>query len=316
MDTDNPFEYDSENDGFYETSLIERYDLQQVAKWAEHMLPFLLLLLAVFLREHFQGVFIMIFTSVVMFKSNGIVKKQTALKEDRRASVLAGFSSASMLYVLCIYWLYRNDDLAYPLVMFPLKETPSFWHAIFTILVNDALVRQAAMALKCMLLISFKNCRRYNFLWQGKMLTLVEHTLLLYRALLPISVWNTFFMNKDYGALFSSVMVGLYLTFKLSYALEKVRCFFYALKSLSESESLDGIYSTTNQVNDAGDICAICHDRMYAPTQLLCKHMFCEDCVCQWFERRTTCPLCRAVVSTPHLKTFSSGSTSLFYQFC
>ncbi|OIV96887.1 hypothetical protein TanjilG_00469 [Lupinus angustifolius] len=257
MDIDNPFEYDTgENGGFYETSLLEMYDLEQVAKWTERILPFLLLLLAVFLREHFQGVFVMMFTSFVLFKSNDIVKKQTALKEDRRALVLAGFSSASMLYVICIYWLYRNDDLAYPLIMFPLKETPSLWHALFTILVNDTLVRQAAMALKCMLLISFKNCRRNNFLWQGKMLTLVEHTLLLYRSLLPISVWNTFFMNKDYGTLFSLVMIGLYLTFKLSYALEKV--------------------------NDAGDLCAICHERMYAPTQLLCKHIFCEDCVCQW----------------------------------
>lgn len=54
------------------------------------------------------------------------------------------------------------------------------------------------------------------------MLTLVEYALLLYRALLPTPVWYRFFLNKDYGSLFSSVIAGLYLTFKLTSVVEKV----------------------------------------------------------------------------------------------
>lgn len=56
------------------------------------------------------------------------------------------------------------------------------------------------------------------------MLTLVEYLLLLYRALLPAPVWYRFFLNKEYGSLFSSLMTGLYLTFKLTSVVEKV-CF-------------------------------------------------------------------------------------------
>ena len=60
------------------------------------------------------------------------------------------------------------------------------------------------------------------------MLTLVEYTLLLYRALLPTPVWYRFFLNRAYGSLFSSLTTGLYLTFKLTSVVEKV--FFHSLK--------------------------------------------------------------------------------------
>lgn len=54
------------------------------------------------------------------------------------------------------------------------------------------------------------------------MLTLVEYALLLYRAFLPAPVWYRFFLNKEYGSLFSSLITGLYLTFKLTSIVEKV----------------------------------------------------------------------------------------------
>ena len=54
------------------------------------------------------------------------------------------------------------------------------------------------------------------------MLTVVEYSLLLYRALLPAPVWYRFFLNKEYGSLFSSLTTGLYLTFKVASMVEKV----------------------------------------------------------------------------------------------
>ncbi|XP_054791098.1 uncharacterized protein LOC129296536 [Prosopis cineraria] len=297
-----------------DSSSYQRYDIQQAAKWIEQILPFSLLLLVVFIRQHLQGFFITIWISAVMFKSNEIVKRQTALKGDRKVSILFGISFAFMLHVMCIYWLYRSDDLLYPLIMIPPKSAPPFWHAIFIILVNDTLVRQVAMAFKCLLLIFYKNGRGHNFRQQGQMLTLVEYSLLLYRALLPTSVWYRFFLNKDYGSLFSSLTTGLYLTFKLTSVIEKVQCFFSALKALSRKEVHYGIYATMEQVNAAGDLCAICQEKMHAPVLLRCKHIFCEECVSEWFERERTCPLCRALVKPADLRTFGDGSTSLIFQ--
>ncbi|KAK9124804.1 hypothetical protein Sjap_014406 [Stephania japonica] len=295
-------------------SSYQRYDIQQVARWIEQVLPFSLLLLVVFIRQHLQGFFVTIWIAAVMFKSNDILRKQTALKGERKMSVLIGISIVFMLHVVGVYWWYRNDDILYPLVMLPPKTIPPFWHAIFIIMVNDTMVRQAAMIFKCILLMYYRNSRGRNYRKQGQMLTLVEYLLLLYRALLPTPVWYRFFLNKEYGSLFSSLTTGLYLTFKLTSVVEKVQSFFAALKALSRKEVHYGSYATSEQVNAAGDLCAICQEKMHAPILLRCKHIFCEDCVSEWFERERTCPLCRALVKPADLRSFGDGSTSLFFQ--
>lgn len=295
-------------------SSYQRYDIQQLAKWVEQILPFSLLLLVVFIRQHLQGFFVTIWIAAVMFKSNDILRKQTALKGERKLLVLVGITILFTLHVFGVYWWYRNDDLLNPLVLLPPKEIPPFWHAIFLILVNDTMVRQTAMVIKCILLIYYKNSRGRIYRKQGQMLTLVEYFLLLYRALLPTPVWYRFFLNKEYGSLFSSLTTGLYLTFKLTSVVEKVRSFFAALKALSCKEIHYGSNATAEQVVAAGDLCAICQEKMHAPILLSCKHIFCEDCVSEWFDRERTCPLCRALVKPVGLRSFGDGSTSLFFQ--
>ncbi|KAK3135901.1 hypothetical protein QOZ80_5BG0424970 [Eleusine coracana subsp. coracana] len=292
----------------------QRYDVHHVARWIEQILPFSLLLLVVFIRQHLQGFFVTIWIAAVMFKSNDILRKQTALKGERKISVLVGITVIFMIHVFGVYWWYRNDDLLRPLFMLPPKDIPPFWHAIFIIMVNDTMVRQAAMAIKCMLLMYYKNCRGRNYRRQGQMLTLVEYLLLLYRALLPTPVWYRFFLNKEYGSLFSSLTTGLYLTFKLTSVVEKVQSFLAAVKALSRKDVHYGSYATAEQVIAAGDMCAICQEKMHVPVLLRCKHIFCEDCVSEWFERERTCPLCRALVKPADIRSFGDGSTSLFFQ--
>ncbi|KAK4348681.1 hypothetical protein RND71_031436 [Anisodus tanguticus] len=295
-------------------SSYQRYDIHQVARWIEQFLPFTLLLLVVFIRQHLQGFFVVIWITAFMFRSNDILRKQTALKGERKITVLLGYFLVFMLHITGIYWWNRKDDLLYPLLMVPPKVIPPFWHAIFIILVNDTMVRQAAMALKLVLLMYYKNGRGHNFRRQGQLLTLVEYMLLLYRAVVPTPVWYRFFLNKDYGSLFSSLITGLYLTFKLTSVVEKVRSFFTALKALSIKDIHYGSHATPEQVNAAGDLCAICQEKMNTPILLRCKHIFCEDCVSEWFERERTCPLCRALVRPGDLTSFGDGSTSLLFQ--
>ncbi|KAG9160881.1 hypothetical protein Leryth_008708 [Lithospermum erythrorhizon] len=296
------------------TTSYQRYDIQRVARWIEQILPFSLLLLVVFIRQHLQGFFVTIWVTAFLFKSNDIVRKQTALKGERRIAVLIAYFVLFVLHVVSIYWWFCYEDLYYPLFMVPPKTIPPFWHAIFIILVNDSMARQAAMAIKLILLMYYKNGRGHNFRRQGQLLTLVEYTLLLYRALLPAPVWYRFFLNKEYGSLFSSLTTGLYLTFKLTSIVEKVQSFFAALKALSKKDVNYGTYATSEQVNAGGDLCAICQEKMHDPILLRCKHIFCEDCVSEWFERERTCPLCRALVRPADLKSYGDGSTSLFLQ--
>ncbi|KAI3735065.1 hypothetical protein L6452_14552 [Arctium lappa] len=297
-----------------DSSYQQRYDMQQVSRWIEQILPFSLLLLIVFIRQHLQGFFVTIYVTTFMYKSNDILRKQTALKGERRLSILAGYFIVFVLHVIGVYWWYQNGDLCYPLFMVPPTTIPPFWHAIFTIIVNDTMVQQAAMAFKLVLLMYYRNGKGHNFRRQGQMLTLVEYGLLLYRAFLPAPVWYRFFLNKEYGSLFSSLTTGLYLTFKLTSIVEKVGSFWTALKALSRKDVHYGSYATPEQVIEAGDLCAICQEKMQAAVLLRCKHIFCEDCVSEWFERERTCPLCRALVKPADLRSFGDGSTSLFFQ--
>ncbi|KAG0488734.1 hypothetical protein HPP92_007545 [Vanilla planifolia] len=117
-------------------STYQRYDIQQAARWIEQILPFSLLLLVVFIRQHLQGFFVTIWLAAVMFKSNDILRKQTALKGERKISILVGIALIFILHVIGVYWWYRNDDLLYPLLMLPPKRNTTFWHAIFIIMVN------------------------------------------------------------------------------------------------------------------------------------------------------------------------------------
>ncbi|PKA58606.1 hypothetical protein AXF42_Ash008893 [Apostasia shenzhenica] len=263
-------------------SSYRRFDIQQLARWVEQILPFSLLLLVVFIRQHLQGFFVSIWIAAVMFKSNDILRKQSALKGERKMLVLFGAAIVFIIHIFVIYWWYRHDDLLNPLVLLPPKNIPPFWHAIFVILVNDTMVRQAAMVIKCILLMYYKRNRGRSCRKQGQMLTLVEYFLLLYRALLPAPVWYRFFLNKEYGSLFSSLTTGLYLTFKLTSIVEKVQSFVAALKALSCKEVHYGSYATAEQVIAAGDLCAICQEKMQIPILLQCKHIFCEDCVSEW----------------------------------
>ncbi|XP_021277747.1 RING finger and transmembrane domain-containing protein 2-like [Herrania umbratica] len=296
-----------------DSSTYQRDDVHCLSRWIEHILPFSLLLLLVFIRQHLQGFFATIWIAAVILKSDDILQKRAALKEERDLYSF-GITISFMLHVISVYWWYRNDDLLYLLVLLPPKKIPAFWRSIFIIMVNDVMVQQAAMAFKCVLLICNKNSKGHNYSKQGQILTLVEYLMLLYRSLLPTPVWYRFFLNKEYSRFFSSFTMGLYLTFKLTSTIEKVSLSFAALRALSHKEVHYGSRATSEQVKAAGDLCTICQEKMHAPILLRCKHIFCEDCVSEWFERERTCPLCRTLIKPASIRSYADGSTNLVFQ--
>lgn len=85
-----------------------------------------------------------------------------------------------------------------------------------------------------------------------------------------------------------------------------------------------GVYVSHDDLVEAGSPdCSICYEAMHQPVKLSCSHMFCEECVMEWFDRERSCPLCRASMATSprggshddEVKPqFLDGSTSLFPQ--
>eukprot|EP00850_Spirogloea_muscicola_P017080 SM000143S00745 [mRNA] locus=s143:350160:352530:+ [translate_table: standard] len=300
-----------------EASPAQRYDLQQAARWLEQALPFALLLLMVFIWENVQGLLIVGLLTVVLVKLDGTIRRQAAFKNEMRCFILVMVSSGLALQVVFMYWWFASEkSLTFwrPLLLLPVRHIPSFWQALFIIVVNDTEVRFVSMALKCLLLISSKRKRGKALRRQAQWLSLVEYAALLYRALLPAPVWYRFFLNEANGHLFSSLTTGLYLTFKLTATFERVLAFVSSLRAVSCRETQYGSYASTEEVSAAGDMCTICQEKMHRPISLGCHHVFCEDCVLEWFERERTCPLCRAVVRTAGLRSFGDGSTSLLAQ--
>ncbi|KAL3001117.1 hypothetical protein AAZX31_09G249500 [Glycine max] len=65
-----------------------------------------------------------------------------------------------------------------------------------------------------------------------------------------------------------------------------------------------GACATSEQVNAAGDLCAICQEKMHTPILLCCKHIFCEDCVSE----------CQEVFSALKLYFFKVATTIYIHQ--
>lgn len=304
----------SSSSGPPDSSTSPRYDLQQAAQWTEQLLPFVLLLLMVFVREHFQGFVVFIWIQALLGRANDIIKRQAALKSERRGSVLIATVAVLAAHVAAIYWWYQPYSLWRPLAMIPVAKVPTFWQAMFFILVNDTAVRFVAMVVKCGILLAGRKYKGHALRRRALMLTLVEYTAVLYRALVPTPVWYRFFLNESYGHLFSSLVTGLYLTFKLTATFDKAVKFVQSLRAVGRMEPQYGTPASAEEVLAVGDMCAICQEKMQAPISLRCQHVFCEDCVAEWFERERTCPLCRAVVRAVGLRSFGDCSTTLLPQ--
>ncbi|RLN38181.1 hypothetical protein BBJ28_00019411 [Nothophytophthora sp. Chile5] len=83
-----------------------------------------------------------------------------------------------------------------------------------------------------------------------------------------------------------------------------------------------GAYVSHDELMEAGSPdCSICYEAMRQPVKLPCSHMFCEECVTEWFDRERSCPLCRASVGPSSLTAddgikpqYLDGRTSLVPQ--
>ncbi|XP_013890213.1 E3 ubiquitin-protein ligase RNFT2 isoform X3 [Austrofundulus limnaeus] len=85
-----------------------------------------------------------------------------------------------------------------------------------------------------------------------------------------------------------------------------------ALVILCSSQSYE-VRASSQQCSEAGDVCAICQTDFKDPIALICQHVFCEDCLCLWFDRERTCPLCRATIIET-LRCWKDGTTSAHFQ--
>ena len=145
-------------------------------------------------------------------------------------------------------------------------------------------------------------------------LSLLEHASLLHRTVLPIPVWFAFFRDEtELGKGAACLAAGAYLAVKLRTVLERVNGVRTVARLCWNAEGAAyGVPASPEDVAESGDCCAICQERYDRPVRLGCRHVFCEECVGEWFERERTCPLCRAAVASAGARSYGDGGTVMY----
>jgi len=286
-----------------------RLELQTFIRWIESTIPFLLLLLILFIYQHKTGIFLFIWHSAVANNLNQSLIKQISLRSERKIFTLLGIMLIIVAHISFTYLYFSFLQMWRSLIFLPpLNKDISFWDSIFYIVINDIVIYFATIFVKALVILLFGGLLT-NKKRKAQLFTLIESGSQLYRTSLPITIWFAYYTQGEFSQFFSSIIAGLYLIFKSSALISKSKQFIAILKAFMLKEVQYGAYATPEQVATSGDTCSICQEKMKNPLMLHCKHIFCEECVSEWFEREKTCPLCRAVIRSAGNRTHSDGST-------
>jgi hypothetical protein len=279
-------------------------------KWLEQAFPFIFLLILVWIYEHRNGLLVFIWMTGIFVHSNQAVKKQVALKDKRSLWVLSGIAAELIMHILFIYFFFRGEELWRYLISLPPRRPLNIWLTFWVIVMNDFMVRFSTIVVKCFVIMAAGRTPPHKR--NAQLYSVIEAASNTYRTMLPVSIWFKYMFDPN--EVFSNLITLMYLLMKFNSMYEKVVQFFATFRAYLLREVQYGKYATNEQVMEIGDMCTICQEKMSSPIVLHCNHIFCEDCVSEWFERERTCPLCRANVPTAGTRSHSDGTTSLLVQ--
>ncbi|XP_044541377.1 RING finger and transmembrane domain-containing protein 2 [Gracilinanus agilis] len=248
-------------------------ELKAVICWLQKGLPFILILLAKLCFQHKLGIAVCIGMASTFAYANSTLREQVSLKEKR--SVLVIFWILAFLVGNTLYVLYTfSSQQLY-------NSCCCFHQLVFT---------------------------------PGKFYLVIEELSQLFRSLVPIQLWYKYIMGDDPSNSYflGGILIILYSlckSFDICGRLGGVR---KALKLFCTPQNY-GVRATSQQCAEAGEICAICQAEFREPLVLMCQHVFCEECLCLWFDRERTCPLCRSV-AVETLRCWKDGTTSAHFQ--
>ncbi|KAJ1092272.1 hypothetical protein NDU88_005383 [Pleurodeles waltl] len=288
-------------------------ELRAVISWLQKGLPFILILLAKLCFQHKLGLAVCIGMVSTFAYANSALKHQVSLKEKR--SILVVFWISVFLSGNTFYLLYTfSSQRLYNSLMFlrPTLEGLDFFDLIWMVGIADFVVKYATVILKCLILALPRIVLEVKS--KGKFYLIVEELSQLFRTLVPIQLWYKYILgdNPSSGYFLGGVLIILYSLCKSFDVCGRIGGVRKALQALGSPQKY-GVRATSQQCSEAGDICAICQADFKEPCALMCQHVFCEECLCLWFDKEKTCPLCRAVV-VDSVRLWKDGTTSAHFQ--
>ncbi|KAM4616095.1 E3 ubiquitin-protein ligase RNFT2 isoform 1-T1 [Polymixia lowei] len=265
-------------------------ELKAVVTWLQRGFPFILILLAKVCFQHKLGIAVCVGMASTFAFANSTFKHQVSLR---------GLFLFLSILVLLIFAK-------------PNMNSFDFFDLIWAVGITDFVLKYFTIGLKCFVLFLPKILLAFKS--RGKFYLLIEELSQLFRALVPIQLWYKYIMGEDPSSSYflGAMLIIIYSLCKSFDICGRLSAIRKAVVILCSSQSY-GVRASSQQCSEAGDVCAICQADFRDPVALLCQHVFCEECLCLWFDRERTCPLCRsAVIET--LRCWKDGTTSAHFQ--
>ncbi|XP_065804241.1 RING finger and transmembrane domain-containing protein 2 isoform X1 [Labrus bergylta] len=301
-------------------------ELKAVVTWLQRGFPFILILLAKVCFQHKLGIAVCVGMASTFAYANSTFRHQVSLREERSVFValwILMFLTGNIVY---IYFTFSQEELHNSLMFAkPNLNSFDFFDLIWAVGITDFVLKYFTIGLKCLvlflpkILLAFKSrtfieCVSGYKDCSGKFYLLIEELSQLFRALVPIQLWYKYIMGEDPSNSYflGATLIIIYSLCKSFDICGRVSAIRKALVMLCSSQSY-GVRAGSQQCSEAGDVCAICQADFREPIALLCQHVFCEECLCLWFDRERTCPLCRSTV-VETLRCWKDGTTSAHFQ--
>ena len=171
------------------------------------------------------GLFTFAYLTSGLHFANVRMREQVALKEQRSRFVLVLVLGVLLSTLAATLLLFRDEQLWLRLVFLapsaPAPQHPrSVLAVVWCIVVTDVVARYASMAIKVALTLCLCATphRRLRQLYR-----LSEMSFGVYRSALPMPQWYLWLLADGSSHLFSSLVTGLYLTFKLAAVVDQLR---------------------------------------------------------------------------------------------
>jgi len=308
---------DQEQETGWSAILSTNPELRAVVSACEKYIPFLLIILVKSVFEHGKGIIVCVGLVLTFLHANSVLRQQVARQARRNLGALLAISVNMVACCAFIYYVFLDDQLVLSAFFIPPSSVTTFYDLVWIVGVNDFVLKFLAVLAKVAITLLPASILPYQK--RGKHYLFLEVTSQLHRQLVPLQPWLMYLLaasDEQGPASIPNKVLGVFLT--AAYMVVKGRIFMRALKlwraafyKLLQSTRY-GKTPSADQMKASGGFCPICQDAYQEPTMLHCQHIFCEECVATWFDRDTTCPMCRAKVSED--PSWRDGATSQFIQ--
>lgn len=311
---------------------------------AERGTPMAALFLMIFAYKYFYALACVGWLAYATARTTQVLTSSVSAREERKLREVMVWMSVALGHAMIIWWALPAGRRARALLRGRTATTGGgFLESLWDVLVLDCGARFLFIVLKLAVvalpLSTLQKMLRHGsrsgatspkapakisparaYRRRAALLSAIEYGSLTCRSFVPVPVWLAYF-QRELPSLLASFVAGLYLVAKARGVVRRSVDFGKAISisaAFGKRASAHGELATREDLMESGDVCAICQEKCVDAVKLRCSHIFCDDCIGEWFDRQPTrgtagsrtCPTCRSVVQSGAQRSYGDGATS------